>query len=183
MGEALAYLLDYLGEGAAEATAGAGEAVTAATAPVESANVAVDTSTLPETEEQGEAAIETTPKPRKSRAPKKVTEAVQSVKVPDIKNLPTPGGISFLLFFILFILFAIKPVSNGMTRLGLMWAALRGEASLGDSSGGSLDGQIINTPNPDGSPGWTIPNDDWTNPPAIGSPSNSIGSQWGGGFY
>lgn len=133
MGEALAYLTDYLAEGGAEATAaGAGATEGVESMAAESSNVAVDTSAVPEAKDKAGEAIQTTPKPKRTTAPKKVQEAVTSVNVPSLTSLPEPGGIGFLLFLILFILFAFKTVgSNGETRLGLLWATIRGQATLG----------------------------------------------------
>jgi hypothetical protein len=104
--------------------------------------------------------------------------------VPSLNNFPT-GSVGLLVLIALFLVFAIVPApGQRMSRLQLLWQAFLGNATFGEAlSGESPDGHIINTPNPDGSPGWTLPNNDWIHPPAVGSPTDSIGAQWGGGFY
>lgn len=118
--------------------ADAGEgAVGAATKAPAASNVEVDQNSLPAEESNATdtQTIDTTPKARRSRAPKKAADAIANIQVPDITSLPTPGGIGFLLILIVFILFAFEPSqSNGYTRLGLIWATIRGQATLNASS-------------------------------------------------
>lgn len=73
---------------------------------------------------------------------KKNTEKVLGAAVPSIYDLPTPptGGIGLLLFIALLMVFAITPAnSEGKTRLSLLWGAILGNYSLGDSTGGASD--------------------------------------------
>lgn len=73
---------------------------------------------------------------------KKNTEKVFGAAVPTISDLPNPptGGIGLLLFIALLMVFAITPAnSEGKTRLSLLWGAILGNYSLGDSTGGAAD--------------------------------------------
>lgn len=160
MGEALAYLTDYLSEGLEETAGAAGAEV----APTNSA-VTLDTTSLPEQEPAPAAdeAVSVEPKPKRKRAPKKIADAVTSIDVPSLpslKDLPTPGGIGFLLFLILFILFAFATNADGQTRLSLLWAVIRGQAdwtSNSSSSSSDLPGYW----NPEG--GSTLDNGNYFN--------------------
>jgi len=45
-------------------------------------------------------------------------------------SLKTPGGIGFLLFVLFFFIWVIVPVSNGKTRLQLLWGVLTGQVQF-----------------------------------------------------
>ena len=61
-------------------------------------------------------------------------------------SLSTPGGVGMLIFALLFFIWVIVPVSNGQTRLQLLWGIITGQVgfrqdiqSAEDASGGSAD--------------------------------------------
>jgi hypothetical protein len=85
---------------------------------------------------------------------------VKDISKAGLDKVKNAGGISLLLFVIIFILFAIQPV-NGRTRLTLAWRSLLGRTTLDDNpppppsttvaTGEALGGYKIEQNNYDGS--------------------------------
>lgn len=70
-------------------------------------------------------------------------------------GLSTPGGVGILIFVLMFFIWAIIPVSNGKTRLQLLWAVLTNQAYFPDDTKGASgyfgdgsipDANIVNVP-------------------------------------
>lgn len=166
MPEALAYLTDFLAEGAADVTDAAGSALTtsategstaaAAGATASKAAATKSAATTPKVQvkeaaaptpekEEAPTVIDTTPVPKEANAPTSAKDLVSQISVPSLpslSSLPEPGGIGLLLFLILLILFAFQQAGKtGETRLQLLWSVISGNASLaGDDSGKSGGG-------------------------------------------
>ena|SRR5579885_3164896 len=80
--------------------------------------------------------------------------------------LKTPGGIGFLLFVLFFFIWVIVPVSNGMTRMQLLWGVLTGQIQFradivteeenAINAGVSGGNQSSNSSNGSGSGGVTL---------------------------
>lgn len=128
MGEALAYLSDWVGAGSAEAGA-ATEGATEAVASPSPSNVTVENADTGEKQQR-----------KKSKGVARVIDnggKVLGASVPDLDSFPT-GGVSLLIFLALFVVFAITTApGQSMTRLQLLWASIMGNATLGDSTGGT----------------------------------------------
>lgn len=95
--------------------------------------------------------------------------------IPKAKDVPVPkGGVGLLLTIALIIVLAINTApGQSVSRLMLIWKAVIGKASLGDSSQAS-------TPAPTLGNQWAP----GSQTPAIGNTqSGTMGNQWGGGFY
>jgi hypothetical protein len=63
---------------------------------------------------------------------------VADATVTTAAKLPTPGGIGLVLLCLLFFIFAVVPVNNGLTRAQLMYLSLTGKTSLPRGSSGSF---------------------------------------------
>lgn len=132
-------------QGATKGLSGPTDSAPTAAAPL-SGGPTVDTHSLPEGDGPKDALTVGT-KPEPASAPKSLWDSIPNVRVPSLPSLsqlPEPGGIGFLLFLILLILFSFQSVgTNGETRLQLLWATIRGSASLAGetslSSGGPVE--------------------------------------------